>query len=215
MRRVKIMSMNKEYEMLREEIMFNTKQKYLSFTFTVPIVSGVLVFVLPNIDKPNSIHIFCAIFVFIVCAVTRVKRLTNGIEYISTYMEVFLEPNIDDRNWETRCNRRIEGYSGKEVDKNNPLLNIMFLKSFSAWLLLGIIIYFLFIMILYENYKDDLYNIFKYFLIDCIFNTIMFFIILYVTLSNKRNIRDKYIKHWESIKQNEQGTMSESRKLGV
>jgi len=195
------MNMNKEYKMLREEIMFNMKQVYLYFTFTVPAVSAMLVFVFKNIEKPNSMNIFIAIFVLLICAAARVKKLIVANVRISTYMEVFLEPNIDERNWETRSNYQVNGCNSKELDNKNFLFNIMIFKSISPWFLLGIIIYVLYIIILYENNKENISDIFVSFLFNLLINSFLFFLLMYITLKNDKNEREKYKNHWKNIKE--------------
>jgi len=193
------MNMNDEYKMLREELMFNSKQIYLYFAFIVTAVSTMLAYVFTNIDKPNSNSIFIAIFVLLICAAARVKRLLSTNTSISTYMEVFLEPYIDGRNWETLCHYQVNRCNSQELDKRNPLINIMVFKSMSVWFLLSIITY---IIVLFENNKVNICNIVKSSPVNSAFNTLMFLILMYITLSSKID-RDKYIKHWKKVKEME------------
>ena len=204
--------MNEEYKMLREEIMFRSKQMYLYFAFTVPAVSTVLVYIFNNIEKPNSNSIFIALFVLLICATTRVKKLISNIVCISAYMEVFLESNIDVRNWETRCNCKVNGYTSQELDKRNPLINIMVFKTISTWFLLGTITYILYIIILFVKNNGDIFRSIKSFPENFvfIFNTFIFIILMYIILSKRGTNRDIYIEHWKEAKKKEK----ESGKLG-
>jgi len=201
--------MNEEYKMLREEIMLNSKQVYLYFALTVTAISTILAFVFNNIDKPNINSIFIAIFVLLICTVTRVKGLLATIVSISTYMEVFLEPHIDERNWETRCYYQVNGYNSRELEKINPLINIMFFRSISPWFLLDIITYVLYIIVLYGNDKKNPFGILRppsFFVIFVLtFNTIIFFLLIYITLFNGKSDRNKYIKHWKEVKTKMEG----------
>jgi len=72
----------------------------------------------------------------------------------------------------------------------------------SLWFLLSIITYVLYIFVLYGNDKENTSNIDKYFYVGFVFNSIMFLILMYITLLSK-NDRDKYIKHWKEIKEME------------
>ena len=185
--------------------MFGSKQIYLYFSFTVPAVSAILVFIFNNIEKPYSMNIFCAIFVLLICAVTRVKKLITTTVYISTYMEVFLEPKINGRKWETRCNYQVNGYNSKELDNRNPLINNMFFRTISAWFLLGFFTYALYIMVLLKNDKiNNLCDSIESHPVNFVFNTIFFLIIMYVSLSNRNIDRNMYIEHWENIKEKEE-----------
>jgi len=201
------MNMNDEYKMLREEIMFNSKQVYVYFAFTVTIISSMLVYIFNN-NQSNINSIFIAIFVMLICSATRVKRLVSTTVNISAYMEVFLEPNIDGRNWETRCNRRVDGYNSKEQDKRDPLINIMVFKTISVWFLLSIITYALYILALFDNKNENIFNFIKLQFPNYmfIFNTIIFLLLICITLSNSENKRDMYINHWEKVKENETAT---------
>jgi len=193
------MNMNKEYKMLREEIMFNMKQVYLYFALVVTAVSAMLVYFFNNIDKLNSDSIFIAIFILLICAATRVKRFLSNNVSISSYMEVFLEPNIDERNWETRCHHQVNGHDSTELNKRKPLINNLVFKSLSVWFLLGIITYILYIINMVENSKNI--NLFSFYFI---FNTILFLIVLFITLFHKDINRDMFIKHWKKVKEMEE-----------
>jgi len=185
--------MNDEYNMLREEIMFNMKQIHLYFAFFVTTVSTVLVYVFNNIDKPYSNSIFIAIFILLICATARVRKLLSSNLSISTYMEVFLEPYIDGRNWEIRSHYQVNGYSSGELDKRNFMINIMVFKTISVWFLFGVITYILYVILKF----DKKYSI--YFIL----NTILFLILMCITLPQKKNDRDRYIKHWKKVKEEE------------
>jgi len=212
------MNMNEEYKMLREEIMFNSKQVYLYFTFTVLSVSTMLAYVFKNINKPNSNSIFIAIFVLLICATTRVKRLLTTTISISTYMEVFLEPDVDERNWETRSHYQVNGCNSRELDKRNPWINIMFFKSISPWFLLSIITYVLYVLVLYGNDEDPFsilisHSFFVIFVL--VFNTIIFFMLIYITLFNDKSYRDKYLKHWKEVKTKMEGNVASVKRESV
>jgi len=204
------MNLDEEYKMLREEIMFNMKQVYIYFAFTVGIISSMLVYVFNN-NQSNINSIFIAVFVLLICATTRVKRLMTTTLSIATYLEVFLEPNIDERNWEIRSNRQINGYTSKELDKRNPIINIMFFKTISVWFLLSIITYALYVLALFDKNKENIFNFVEYFSSDYIFifNTIIIILLICITLSNNENNRDMYIKHWKDVKEEEMKSKTE------
>ena len=162
-----------------------------------------LVFVFYHIYDPISINMFIAIFILLICTATRIKRFIAITVCISTYMEIFLEPNIDGRNWETRCHYQVNGFSSQELDKRSPLINFMFFRTISACFFLGVIPYILYLIAFLGNNKKDALNIIKSSPVNFIFTIIMCLILIYITLSRKEINRDMYIEHWKEVKRNE------------
>jgi len=191
--------MNEEYKMLREEIVSNMKQIHQYFALTNTAIFLILAYIFGN---PNNPNIFVAVFAILVCISVRVKRLMEGNVSISTYMEIFLEPNLEGRSWETSNHHRIGvGYNSHEINKRSTFVDILFFRANSPYLLLGVIMYFLYFVVLIQNLS--FLNIFA----SGIFNTFAFFIILYNARFDANNVgRDEYINYWKKVKMQDEGT---------
>ena len=184
--------MNDEYVMLREEITNNIKQIHQYFAITNTAFFVVLTYIFNN---PNNPNIFIAMFVMLVCVATRVKYVLASNIKISTYMEVFLESDMDNRNWETRSNFAVGKRNIHKINTKDFLSNVLLFKSNSTYFLLGTIMFLLYVTILIQNFS--IFNLFT----GGIINTISLLILLYIALFDASGkCRDNYIMHWEKVK---------------
>jgi len=184
------MSMKDEYIMLRGEIDDIIKYMHQYFMLACGGIFAALAYIFKNPDSTNNPNIFIAAFAALVCIASRVRVFSNGMTRISTYMEIFLEPNIDGRKWETISHYRINNNRG--ADKKNFFMNNLFFRSNSAYLILGILAYILYLNILEWKFVISTATI---------FNTIALCILAYMSLFNRYNkVRDKYISGWNTIK---------------
>ena len=191
--------MNEEYKMLREEIVSNMKQIHQYFALTNTAIFLILAYIFGN---PNNPNIFVAVFAILVCISdsVRVKRLMEGNVSISTYMEIFLEPNLEGRSWETNNHYRIGGYNSHEINKRSAFVDTLFFRANSPYLLLSVIMYFLYFIVLVQNLS--FFNIFA----SGIFNTVAFFIIQHNARFDANNVgRDEYINYWKKVKMQDKG----------
>ena len=187
--------MEAEYVMLRNEIENNMKQMHQYFALTSTAIVALLTFIFNN---PNNPNVFIAIFVVLVFIAVRIRRLLEGNISISTYMEVFLESNIDGRNWETFSHYNIEkGPNSHELSKRTSYTNLLLFRTNSMPLFLGIVVYIAYIIVLVNNWSllNDLSG--------GIFNTLALLILLYVAVLDANNKdRDSYKRYWNEVKKN-------------
>jgi hypothetical protein len=195
-----VLRMNDEYTMLREEIDYNSKSIHHYFAITCTGIFAILAYILNDTERSYSPHMFSAIFVVLTCVAARVKRLLEINQRISAYMEVFLEPMINGRDWETRGHRQIDGYDRQYAANKTRLGKFSYILLFgttSSYFTLGAAAYILYIIVL----ADAAISIWM-----SIFNTVMLFILLYPTVlshTNRKKYRDTYLNHWKTIKRQE------------
>lgn len=182
-----------EYKMLREEIMFNLNKLhwYISIVSTVSI--ALFAYIIKN---PNDIILLSLFLATLVILEGRIHSVTESNIRISTYMEVFLEPNLENIKWET--------YSHYKINKKNshliPLVknhSINFITEINTvCLLIGIIAFVFNVIIIYRSLNTN--NI-----IFSILNLLFIIILGYMAVINGRGYlyRDDYIKHWEQLKE--------------
>ena len=120
-----VRSVNDEYIMLRSEIDNNIRQMHQYFSATGTAIIALFAYTINNPYNLN-IYIFTAVFVALVCVASRVKHALRANVSIGTYMEIFLEPNIEGRAWETRSHYILEGRNSHELDERNSLMRFMF-----------------------------------------------------------------------------------------
>lgn len=182
-----------EYKMLREEIMFNLNKLhwYISMVSTVSIALFAYI-----IKHPNDIILLSLFLATLVIMEGRIHSVTESNIRISTYMEVFLEPNLE--------NIKLETYSHYKLDKQNAH-SIPLVKNFSinfiteintVCLLIGIIAFVFNCMIIYRSFNTN--NI-----IFSILNLVFLIVLGYMAIINGRGYlyRDAYIKHWQQLKE--------------
>lgn len=188
-----VVKIENEYKMLREEIISNLKQMHQYFALTSTAVFAVLAYIFNN---PNNPNIFIAMFVVLICISTRIRRILESNVSISTYIEVFLEPKIDGRKWETYNHYKVRGYNSHNISKRNLFFEILFFRTNSTYLLLGVIMYCIHLLVLIKNFS--LFGMF----LGGIINTISLLILLYNALFDANNKhRDKYLDYWKKVKE--------------
>jgi len=181
---------DKQYEMLREEIMQNLSTTHNLLTITYVAVGVILSYIMINLDSLALYFeppiLFIPIFVILIVIFYRLRILSTDNISMSTYMEVFLEPYLNDIKWETH------------VHKIN-LRRSIFPRACKPNLIFIIALYTLFIYMLVANFS----------LISLLFagslNTIAFTIcfILLANSSSNRKLRRDYIDAWRTIKDSE------------
>lgn len=176
--------MDKEYLMLREEIMLLGNIVNNTIKFFYVFVSAVLLF---GITQEDSLYILIS-YIVIIPAYMLVASKINGERKIGAYLYVFHEGQ--DFNWETR-NKKLYEKSKKQLSNkissfNYPFffvstfVTIIFLSK-TNWGNVGMTFEFLKITIAIGLYVTQLVLIKK----------------------NQKVTIDKYIPYWEEIKQNE------------
>lgn len=165
-----------EYKMLREEIMFNLNKLhwYISIVSTVSI--ALFAYIIKN---PNDIILLSLFLATLVILEGRIHSVTESNIRISTYMEVFLEPNLENIKWET--------YSHYKINKKNshliPLVknhSINFITEINTvCLLIGIIAFVFNVIIIYRSLNTN--NI-----IFSILNLLFIIILGYMAVINGR-----------------------------
>lgn len=186
--------MEEEYKMLREEIMFNLNKLnwYVSVLYTVSI--ALLAYVIENPENPI---LFSLIFVVLLCISSRIRSITTSNVRISSYMEVMLESQIPDRNWETFCHYKLQNkdsHSLIPINKKISRFIDIISRTSSVCLLLGIVTFVFNCFVLIENLNPI-------YVISTSFNLIILFVLCYMTYVNGNYIyRDKFVAHWKEIK---------------
>ena len=187
--------MNDEYKMLREEIDNNLKQMHQCLTLVCTGALAVLAYIF---NDPNNLNIFVVIFAALVCVGTRIKQLLESNVRISTYIEVFLEPNIEGRDWEIRSHLLQGKKNSHDINRRPYFIEALFFRTNSPYFLLGIIMYILYIYVVVLAQNVSLFNI----LFSGIFNTIALGVLIYIARFDANNKhRDKQIKHWQEVKE--------------
>lgn len=192
--------MEEEYKMLREEIMFNINKLhwYVSGVATVGI--ALLAYI---ISSPNNI-VFLSLFLAVLFILeSRIFRMTKSNITISTYMEVFLEPYIENRKWETYVHFKIN--EDNVHDENNQKCNTFnkliwqFLDfisgSNSVCFLISIIVMTYNCIVIWDNAT----------LINTIFsfvNLLLTIFLGYMACINRsgHQDRDHYLSFWKNVK---------------
>ena len=190
------MSMNEEYKMLRKEIEDTVKQGDKYFDYTCFGIFATTAYTFYNSDNPD---IFIAVFIVLAFIAQRAKDTSDGILRIAAYIIVFLEPKIDERNWETYNYYWI--YNSQKTNKQDSELDNFLSRSGSRYFLLGIVMYLLYIIVLFKNNPSfDTIPIFTIF--GFIVNTTASFILfrIYRENMNHREHRKKYIDSWKTLK---------------
>lgn len=181
-----------EYKMLRKEIMFNLNKLhwYISIVSTVSI--ALFAYIIKN---PNDIVLLSLLLSALVIMEGRIHSVTEGNIRISTYMEIFLEPNIENINWETNSYYKLNGQNSHTI----PLTKIFPINFFTGintvCLLIGVIAFVFNCIVIFHSFS----------IINIIFSIINLFLLIilgYVAFINGRGhiYRDDYIKHWKQLK---------------
>lgn len=90
--------MDEEYKMLREEIILNINKMHWYVSIVSTVAVALLTYIVQDTENITLFSVFLATLVIIE---GRIYSITKSSLRISAYMEVFLEPNLENRNWET------------------------------------------------------------------------------------------------------------------
>lgn len=177
--------MEEEYKMLREEIMFNINKThwYISGVSTIGI--ALLAYI---IKSPSNIVLLSLFLAILVIVEGRIFALTKAINITSTYMEVFLEPNLENRNWETKL------HCDKFQTKKRPLADFVS-NTNSVCFLIGTVVIIFNGIVIWDNIT----------LINVVFSCVNLFLVVFLTymaILNRRGYQDRqeYRKSWEETK---------------
>lgn len=177
--------MEEEYKMLRDEIMFNTNKIHWYISGISTIGLALLAYI---IKSPTNIVLLSLFLVILVIVESRIFALTKAIIIISTYMEVFLESNLENRNWETKL------HCDKLQPQKRPFTDFVS-SSNSMCFLIGCVIIIFNCIIIWDTIT----------LINIIFsfvNLLLVVFLTYMALINRRGYQDRqeYKKSWEKVK---------------
>lgn len=128
----------KEYMMLREELMYNQKNRDTLAQFAYTVV-GVII---TAAFAANNEWIMLCVLIFLLPMSLRVAECSNTTAYIASYMKTHLEPHIDLK-WETNHYTYYKENPRKGWEKfiyyfsrlDFPFLS--FVSSFLFWLMRG------------------------------------------------------------------------------
>lgn len=184
--------MEEEYKMLREEIMFNLNKLHWYISIVSTVATALLAYIL---QSPDNIVLLSLFLASLVIMEGRIYSVTESNLRISAYMEVFLEPHLENRNWETYNFLKIHKYNSRTINvkKGIPINFITGINS--VCLLIGIIVFIFNLVIIWENTL----------LINIIFsalNLILVTFLAYMAYINRggNQRRDDYIRHWNLVK---------------
>lgn len=184
--------MEEEYKMLREEIMFNLNKLhwYISIVSTVAIA-----FLAYIVQSSNKIILFSLFLAVLFIMEGRIYEVTKSNVRISTYMEVFLEINPQNPNWETNSFIEIgEDMCNSRRLKKEASLN--FITGINTvCLLIGFIVFAFNVSILVQNIS--FINI-----LFSVINLLILILLAYIAYENRggHQNREEYIKHWQEVK---------------
>jgi hypothetical protein len=181
--------LDKQYELLRAEIMQNISESHTLLTTTYVSVGAMLAYFFVNLESLALLFdppwLFVPVFVIFNVFFARLRVLYRSNLYISAYMEVFLEPDLEGIKWETRH---------YNIDRKKDFLN----SSYAPNLLVMSTIYILFIYTLIANYS--LTNSFA-----GIFNTVLYTICFFIARDcYSHDTRKEFVDRWRRIKVNEE-----------
>lgn len=176
-----------EYKMLREEIMFDTNKMHWYISGISAIGIALFTYIVTN---PSNIVLLSLFLAVLVIVEGRIFSLTKSMIIISTYMEVFLEPNLEEINWETmlHCN-------DFKLEKSRPFTDFIS-NTNSVCFLIGAIVIIFNSIIIWENIT----------LINVIFslvNLLLVIFLAYMAFINRKGYQDreKYKNSWDNVKQ--------------
>lgn len=152
----------------------------------ITAVIAVLAFALEN----NNAMLYLLPFGIIIPISMRVTYYRTGMIKMSSYIIVYLETEINDLNWETRCSRMVD-------KRKNNFYNIITISHYYEGLILSVICY-----ILYFFYHDKVKTIKS--VIELV---IPMFLVLWEAIITKRiaffyDEMDDWISKWEDFKSN-------------
>lgn len=183
--------MEDEYKMLRDEIMFNLDKIHMYISLASTVGLALLAYI---IDKPNNI-ILIFLFLFVLSiAECRIYGITKNNTRISTYMEVFLESKIKERNWETYSYFEIDEASAHSIKYQTIFRFIS--GSNTICFLISYAVLILNCYILSNNWSCSNF-------LFSIINWLLLVFLAHMALNNRggNKLRDHYIEHWNKVKE--------------
>lgn len=194
--------MDEEYKMLREEIMFNIDKLHWYISVVYTAVIALLAYIIEN---PDNALLLLLVFVVLVCANSRIRSVTKSNIRISSYMQVILEPDLENRNWETLSHYKINNYDSHTLFSSRGNKFIDFISRTSAvCFLIGIFVFVLNCITIYENLTTI--NI-----LCGALDLVLLIILGYFTYTNGSYIyRDECVKHWETVKRNNKNSKQDT-----
>jgi len=194
--------MEEEYKMLREEIMFNLNKLHWYVSGTATIGIALLAYIISNPNNIIFLSLFLAVLFILEGRIACMIKKSNIM--ISTYMEVFLEPNLENRNWETYVHCEIN--SNQSCDDNEDNLSRNIIRQFidfisgsnSVCFLMSLIIMVYNCIVFCENVT--IINV-VFSLVNLIFTIILGFM-AYINRSGHQD-RKHYISFWKKVKAKE------------
>ena len=182
----------KEYMMLREEIMYIQKRResIIQHTYTV----GIALFAAAFASKISWINL--CILPYLISASLKATECGNSLGYLASYMEVFLEESIDIK-WET---------NNHKYAKNYPKKGFRWLQHFIGrcdFLCLAIISCFLFWLM--RDFSFEIYGRLLYGIVLLVIQAIVIVFEMYLSFyySNYATHKNKTWNNWEWIKEND------------
>ncbi len=194
--------MDKEYLILREEIVQNLKKQDQVFGTIISLLG------LTNIFSSYSENVLFLFLILLLSTFLQLRMLEyrNTVYYISTYMVAFLERDSEFK-WETRL--RLFKKDGYGYENGNPgkkvISKLVFQwgRKFKHFLILGLVIFIL-VRIIINVYKSQ-YALWIKVALYIIAGLLVGFNILYTyTLGIDKLNYEVYLKRWERIRIQEQ-----------
>lgn len=174
--------------MLREEIMFNINKLHWYVSIVSTVAVALLTFILQN---PNNIALITLFLVAMIVIEGRIYSITKSNFRISTYMEVFLEPEISIK-WETYSYYNTENVCSRSLKEKSIIPFVSGINT--ACFLIGMVPYVFNCIVIHDNIS--FFNILLSF-----FNASIMILLFLMSLISDRKRRDGYIKHWKKVKE--------------
>jgi len=174
-----------EYKILKNEIDTITAQRNTLTTFTITSVMAILAFTF-NSTEP---YIALTAYLIIIPVQFRILFLGHSIMKISSYISVFLEPNLPGKQWET-MNAKLMPLFIKQKGNKAYGVSLIFRHFEFIFLSIGITLVFLFNI---KPFCENWYHL--------IFPCIMLAIIIIISYCFRGygKYREKYINLWKDI----------------
>ena len=182
-------SFEKEYEILRHEIDQKLELENTLLTFT--ITSTILVLTVAASERITILYLFP--FCIIIPMATRILYCIKAIVKLSAYMIVFLEPKMENFNWEVRNYTFSKKFGGLRNGKD------LFKLNYFELFILSFVSYFLYLLDYISLFSGQLSTL------ELSGAILPAFFLLWVTIiTHKMNRADKYrqefINYWKEIK---------------
>lgn len=196
----KEMQMIEEYKILRSELMYFMNKDTMLLTCLFSAITATLFF---SVEK--NVQEGCLLaYLIIIPICNKFAYHQKQMAKISTYMVYFLEKELEIK-WETRVERMARIKRNKDTDKKIRSVSIL---KFSDCVMMSLSTFLCYVFLLWRQHSLC-YNYRPVYLIWI--ETVIILILLIVTLSMANKIyqiqkyREKYIKNWELVDQEERG----------